>query len=234
MMGFSYSQDNGPMMCFNSPKSWQLGWYSSRHATYNFSTGVESYRLIGQVDLNNGNAEASDRVLIKLNTGSSTDYYMSFNRKTGVNSGTVEGGNQVLIQSAGGEGTSYAESELLAKLGSGGSYTLSNFDGSGYDLTVTVNSINTGVSPGYADITIGAGCSSNAECDDGLACNGLEVCDLGILTCFTDPGTVCKFLYTCFIFVAIFCLLPLLLVLTNCCYVAPIYIFSFSTSHTHK
>ena len=195
MMGYSYSQDNGPLMCFNSAKSWQLGWYSSRHATYNFFTGASTYRLIGLADHQNVNAASSDRVLIKLNTGSSTDYYMSFNRQTGINSGTQEAGNRVLIQRADGEGTSYAESELLAKMVAGNTYTLDNFDGSGYDLTVTVNAINTSVSPGYADVTISAGCTSNAECDDGFACNGAELCDVGTRTCFTDPGSVCKCLY---------------------------------------
>ena len=195
MMGYSYSSDNGPIMCFNSAKSWQLNWYASRMESINFSTGAKSRRLIGLADFENTNAQASDKVVIKLNTASSTDYYMSFNRKTGINSGTVEAGNQVLIQRAAGEGTSYAESELLTKMVTGSSFTLSNFDGSGYDLIVTVDEINTSVSPGYADVTIGAGCSSNAECDDGLACNGLELCDFGTFTCFTDPGTVCKFLY---------------------------------------
>ena len=197
MMGFSYSSDNGPLMCFNSAKSWQLNWYASRMESIPFSTGVKSRRLIGLADFGNTNAQADDKVVIKLNTASSTDFYMSFNRQTGINSGTREAGNQVLIQRAAGEGTSYyAESELLAKMVTGNTFTLGNFDGSGYDLQVTVDNINTAVSPGYADVTISAGCSSNAECDDGLACNGLELCDFGTLTCFTDPGTVCKF-YTC-------------------------------------
>ena len=94
-------------MCFNSGKSWQLGWFGSKEATFNVADGSWAGRLIGQVDYQNPNAEADDRVLLKLNTGSSTNDYVSFNRAIGVNSGTVEGGNQVSFHRAGGEGTGY-------------------------------------------------------------------------------------------------------------------------------
>ena len=176
MMGFSYSQDNGPIMCFNGPKSWQLGWYASRQYVFDQTDGSWSGRLIGQVDLDNPDALSTDVVLLKLNTGTSTDYYVWFNRRTGTNSGTKEGGDQVMIARAGAEGESYAESELLAKRSGGGSYTIGNFDGSGLDLTLTVNSINTGANPGYAEVTVFAGCTLDSECDDGNSCNGSETC----------------------------------------------------------
>lgn len=184
MMGYSYSQDDGPKMCFNSAKSWQLGWFTNKQATFNVADGFWSGRLIGQVDYQNAAALADDRVLLKLNTVSSTDYYVSFNRKTGVNSGTVEGGNQVVLHRAG-EGNAYAESELLAKLSAAGSYTIENFDNSGIPLTLTVNAINLGASPAYADVTIITACSSDAQCDDGLDCNGVETCNAGV--CVTGP-----------------------------------------------
>lgn len=59
-------------------------------------------------------------MLLKLNTPSSVDYYVFFNKKVDFNSGTVEGGNQVLITQMGGEGVAYASSELVAKLSEGG------------------------------------------------------------------------------------------------------------------
>ena len=169
MMGYSYSQDNGPVMCFNGPKSWQLGWYALRQHVFNQADVSWSGRLIGQVDHENQDAISTDVVLLKLNTGTSKDYYVPFNRQAGTNSGTIEGGDQVMISRAGAEGESYAESELLAKMAEGGSYTIGGFDGSGLDLTLTVNSINTGADPGYADVTIFAGCTSDLDCDDGNA-----------------------------------------------------------------
>mmetsp|Transcript_32405 Transcript_32405/g.68153 ORF Transcript_32405/g.68153 Transcript_32405/m.68153 type:complete len:140 (+) Transcript_32405:1330-1749(+) len=75
MMGILYSEDDGPMMCFNAAKSWQFGWYSSRQQIFNAGDGIWSGRLIGQVDMKNANANTDDKVLIKLNTGTSTDYY---------------------------------------------------------------------------------------------------------------------------------------------------------------
>ena len=65
-------------------------------------------------------------MIIKLNTASSTDYYMFFNCKVDFNQGTVEGGNQVMITRMGGEGNGYSASELLAKLSAGGTWTESS------------------------------------------------------------------------------------------------------------
>ena len=185
MMGYSYSQDDGPKMCFNAAKNWQLGWYASRQLL--FEDKIWNGRLIGQVDHENLNADPDDKVVIKLNTASNTDYYLMFNRKAGVNAGTVEGGNQVMIVSQPGEGNSPGQSVLLSKMNAGGFYTIPNFDNSGLELTVTVNSIDISVSPGYADITIFAGCTVNSDCDDGNSCNGDETCSVSTGQC--TPGT---------------------------------------------
>jgi len=65
MMGYSYSQDNGPLMCFNAAKSWQLGWLQDRRVTYEFTQlGTVNYRLIGQSEYNS--ATGSDKTLIKV------------------------------------------------------------------------------------------------------------------------------------------------------------------------
>ncbi len=59
-------------------------------------------------------------MLIKINDLSSTDYYITFNHQSIINSGTQEYGNQVAATYQGAKGTSYAELELVAKLGAGG------------------------------------------------------------------------------------------------------------------
>jgi len=157
MMGYSYSSDDGPIMCFNAAKSWQFGWYDDRHIVLSTSNPTYEGQLVGIADY----SPSSAPVLVKLNTATSTDYYVNFNRKTGINSGTVEAGNQVTVVEQGGEGTGYAESSLKAKLGNGGIYTISNFDGSGQDATIVVNSINTNVNPGFANVSICIGpCTS--------------------------------------------------------------------------
>ena len=65
MMGYSYSQDDGPVMCFNGAKSWQAGWYTSKSTVVNPSTGgCFEGNLFGIADF--GNA-ASSTVLLKVN-----------------------------------------------------------------------------------------------------------------------------------------------------------------------
>ena len=184
MMGYSYSEYNGPLMCFNGAKSWQLGWYKDKHVVFNVVDGSWSGKLVGHV---HKKSAIDEKVILKLNTQSDTDYYVSFNCNADHNSGTVEGGNQVTIQRMGGEGNEYAASELVAKLNAGGEYVINNFDNSGLPLTLRVNNINTAGSlqyPPYADISVGLKCGANADCDDGLACNGVETCSAG----FCAPG----------------------------------------------
>jgi len=123
-------------------------------------------KLQGAVDYMNS---SSAKVLIKLNTASGNDYFISFNAKKGFNVGTLEGGNQVLIVTAGAEGNGYAESELVAKLGTGGNYQIPNFDGSGETLNVDVVAINGSID---ADVEICLGdcstpppqCTVSADC----------------------------------------------------------------------
>ena len=54
----------------------------------------------------------------------------------------------------------------VAKLGVGQSYTISNYDGTGRGVTITVNSISGSDS---ADVSVQCGpdlCSADSECDD--------------------------------------------------------------------
>ncbi|KAL3786417.1 hypothetical protein ACHAW5_002248 [Stephanodiscus triporus] len=121
IMGGGFSED-GPLLCYNSAKSWQMGWYASRNHEYNVADGIWNGRLIGQVDYANGN-DITSKVVLKLNTPSSTDYYVMFNR---VMSGTTESMNQVMITRTD-ENDYWENSNLIAKLGSGESVSLPHF-----------------------------------------------------------------------------------------------------------
>ena len=143
-MGYSYSQSDGPRMCFNSAKSYQFGWYNNMQMS---NTGTRVY--VGNlVPVLENPSTTSDPMVIKIDNGNS-DFFINYNRKTGFNSGTVEGGNQVMITQAG-NGNNYAESELLSKLSAGGSRSLV---ANGETVVVTVNSINTSGN-GFASISI--------------------------------------------------------------------------------
>ena len=145
MMGYSYSQDDTPEMCFNGPKNWQLGWYSDRQIVV---TSGWTGNIVGLVDYQNTSDETIVLQIPASVDGGSDDWYVSFNRKSGINSGTVEGGNQVLVHKRE-SGNGYSQSWLMAKLNSGESY-------SDAPLTITVNSIDFSASPAaYASITVG-------------------------------------------------------------------------------
>jgi len=138
-MGFSYAEDD-TYMCFNSAKSWQLGWYSTSAITIDAS-GVRVYEgdVAGVIE---NPFTVNVPQVVKLNTPIGDDFFLNFNRRSAFNSGTKEGDNQVMITTAGSEGNSYTPSILLAKLSAGGSWTSDSvFNGEG--VTVTVNSIGT-------------------------------------------------------------------------------------------
>ena len=164
MMGYSYSRDDTPLMCFNAAKSWQLGWYADKAVTVTpFASGF-SGRLMGIADYQH---PAGYNVLVKIETGQDTDYYLNFNRKKGINSGTLEGGDKVMITRQGENGTGYSPSKLMAAISSGQYYTINDFAGSGDSVRVSGQEINLSSSPGYADVTISARCNADAQCQQG-------------------------------------------------------------------
>ena len=118
-------------MCFNAPKTWQLGWFSNHHVSLDYSASPNWVGdLIGQADY----ASSSSKMMIIRITGmGASDYYVSFNRRSNHNSGTQEGANQVLVHKRD-PGTGYKVSTLLAKLNAGGTYTITDNNGSATSL----------------------------------------------------------------------------------------------------
>jgi len=129
-MGYSYSQDDGPVMCFNAAKSHQTGWYSDEVTVVTPGSdgfdGCFDDQVYGVADYSNGQNDQT--VIVRINDPSVDDYFVTYNRKTGINSGTVEGGDTVTVTRQGANGGGFAESELLAKLNVDGSYTISAND----------------------------------------------------------------------------------------------------------
>ena len=117
-MGYSYSSSNAPLMCFNAAKNWQLGWYDDRQRIIS-SGETWTGKVYGISDY--GNTNTGDTVIVQI-PDTSFDWYVSFNRKVGINSGTKEGGNQVLVHRRN-KGVAYGESDLMAKLNAGGTYS---------------------------------------------------------------------------------------------------------------
>jgi hypothetical protein len=141
MMGYSYAGSDTPIMCFNGAKNWQLGWYSDRHSVATPLDSTWQGQLVGVSDY--GTSNSTQSVVLQIPT-TSLDYYVAYNRNTGINSGTVEGGNQVMITSRS-VGTGYAPSSLVAKLNAGQEHVITNFNGSRISATIKVDSIVGGI-----------------------------------------------------------------------------------------
>ena len=151
IQGYSYSEDDTPVMCFNGPKSYQLGWYSQYHVDLPISGGFNwNGNLVGFAE--KSSASWSDKMIVRIITAT-TDFYIHFNRMIGMNIGTLEGGDHVLVTSRS-TGVDFAESTLEAMLSANTFYTIPNFNGGWTPLTISVTSITTTTVPGYATISI--------------------------------------------------------------------------------
>lgn len=148
-----YSDDTGAM-CFNGAKTWQLSsWYDNNKIVINPREGSWFGKVIGIADFAN-NPEGYP-VVIKIETLTTTDQFVTFNRATGINRHNVQADDEVTIIEAGSNGEWYSQSFLKATLLSGEVYTISNW-GDAQDLTITVKSIaiNSGSFPAFAEISV--------------------------------------------------------------------------------
>mmetsp|Transcript_25048 Transcript_25048/g.37462 ORF Transcript_25048/g.37462 Transcript_25048/m.37462 type:complete len:561 (-) Transcript_25048:233-1915(-) len=150
MMGSSHTYDDGPLKCFNNPKTWQLGWFSDRHATATPLSLEWSGRLVGSAEYLSA---AGDDVIVLKVEGHSEDFYVGLNRQIGINAGTEEAGDKVTIQRRD-VGDGYSLSWLEAKLTTGGTYIIENFGGSNTDVTIEVSSIDIASVPGVAHVRV--------------------------------------------------------------------------------
>ena len=122
-------------MCFDGAKSWQIGWYNDRKITLNPKTESASnpnwsttVTMVGVADYMN---IVTIPVVLKLETGTTNDYFVAFNRAVGINADNVEADDEVTVVLAGGDGTSRSKSSLKATLQVGEQYVINNFAGSG-------------------------------------------------------------------------------------------------------
>jgi hypothetical protein len=183
-MGYSYSADEGPAMCFNPAKSWQLGWYSDKRTTVNqlndgaFATtlvGIDDYQSAGNTFVN-----------VKVENGI-TDLFIGFNRQKGINSGTKEAANKVTIQT---QGSGFSPSSLVAELAENEEYTIQNYQNSGIDAVVKVGSIDIASTPSTATIDIFLFFCEDGDCGPhcGTCCDNND-CTGGELKCATGTAT---------------------------------------------
>ena len=157
MMGYSYSQDDSPVMCFNAAKSSKFSWYSDKE----LSLDNESWngKVIGLADYDV--AAIDHNVLLKIRSEDGNNdaktLNITYNRKIGINSGTKEAGDKIMVVESA-TPTNYNVTSLLAKLSTGESYTYANFWGAGKDFTITIDNIGTDAdSVEYAMVSVSNG-----------------------------------------------------------------------------
>eukprot|EP00547_Thalassionema_nitzschioides_P004427 CAMPEP_0194201202 /NCGR_PEP_ID=MMETSP0156-20130528/1530_1 /TAXON_ID=33649 /ORGANISM="Thalassionema nitzschioides, Strain L26-B" /LENGTH=1078 /DNA_ID=CAMNT_0038926333 /DNA_START=277 /DNA_END=3510 /DNA_ORIENTATION=+ len=94
IMGYGYTEEGAPQMCFNGAKSWFLGWYNDKAIEIDLdSISRRSIYLSFFGDYARVPTRSStDVVLIKIG-----HYYMIYNLKKGINVGTKEFGNSVTV-----------------------------------------------------------------------------------------------------------------------------------------
>lgn len=178
--------DDGPSVCFNPAKNWQLGWYSDNHLTIE-NGGTTSY--IGPMDgITVNPASAVNPQVVKLNTASAVDYYVGFNRATSFNN-PVEGRDQVVVVKQGAEGNGFALSFLQVAPGTpdgdtlpvGPILSIPNFDNTG--LTMTVEYLGMTGEEGNVRICLGT-------CPTGTPTAApIEPCPIACNTVTTTSGT---------------------------------------------
>mmetsp|Transcript_28792 Transcript_28792/g.40481 ORF Transcript_28792/g.40481 Transcript_28792/m.40481 type:complete len:590 (-) Transcript_28792:1954-3723(-) len=155
LMGQVYPEADGPIMCFNGPKSWQLGWYKAKHVSVNPLEQDWEGQIVGIADYGAILNSPNYHVIVELPSPKrNLAYYISLNRKAGINSDTKEGGDQVMITTQFTQKGDGGASNLEAKLNSNGEYYITDFDKSGQNVMITVNSISMTDSLLVADVSI--------------------------------------------------------------------------------
>ena len=192
MMGHSYNDDDGPIMCFNTAKNWELGWYETKHLTIN--PLVQKFwegKLIGYPNYKDPNAPVDSSVIVKIE-GHNKNYFVGFNLRAGINRQNQEADawNKVIVHSV---GTSVRDSELEAKLGVGETFEIPDFGGGTHSVLIQVIHIDMGANPPIAKIDVSLmKCTSDADCEDGssLGCT-TNTCNLSTGTCHHEPNNLC-------------------------------------------
>jgi len=172
-------------MCFNPAKNWQIvnsggssptkgNWYSKERVdVFDSNGGGEEWNgmLVGiaEMDTMNTTFHENSKVILKIESGTSDDLYVGFNRAVNFNEDNDEADDRVTIVETGGNGVEYSQSWLKATLLSREQlgilhshhtslyiYRRPNFR-NGEELVVTVENIKTDVEPGYAKIIVRLG-----------------------------------------------------------------------------
>jgi len=138
----------------------------------------------------NSSAPISATVVVKVE-GHNLDYFIGFNVKTGINGQNqeIEAFNKVTVHSV---GTPGGNSSLVAKLGAGNTFEITNFGGGLQSIIIQVENINMNSNPPVAQVSVNyVQCTSDYECDDGDMCT-TSTCNISTGICNHAPNFLCS------------------------------------------
>ena len=186
VMGYSYSGHEGPKMCFNPAKSWQLGWYDDQCVEIYPQNQPWTGKLAGVA---NYNPNAQDESVILKLEDASNDWFIGYNLATGFNSQTQQAQNKVTVvqESPDDNFPSYKISTLVAELDVGDTYTIKNYYGH-EDVTVAVKELAAGPQ-GYAYLMIYMNDECGSCCYDIDCRSGCPFATCQAKTCTYDANT---------------------------------------------
>jgi len=149
-MGASPTIPNGPSMCFNSAKSWSLGWYFDAHKVLHAEEVKDNvYDLISIADYN---LISNEYIIIKITRcADKFDYFVNFNREVGITADNSEGHNMVFVTKA--TSSHYVDSFLVARLQEDEEYIAKALK-SGNFIAINVKSISNNMSPPFASVRV--------------------------------------------------------------------------------
>ena len=142
--GNPHYQDDTGKMCYNPAKNWQIGWYNDRKKMLTPRSQISGWEtmetIVGIADYQKNNMFP---VVLKLETGTSNDYFVGFNRAAGINEDNKEADDQLTIVQSGKNGDSFSQSWLKATLKVSEQYTIENFGGvDGTNIVIILDSID--------------------------------------------------------------------------------------------
>jgi len=172
-MGKSGCQPN-PMntqQCYNGMKSWMVDWYMDRQLSIHpLEDPVWQEDLVGVVDYQKDGPLVTLRIL-----GNSTHhYFVSYNRKVGINQDVCEQGEEVIIHYRTPNDNSRA-SYKVGHLKEGESFVDKNWDPE-RPLNIVFDSLDSSTAVWKPNVKVFATCHSDADCDNGEPCDGEETC----------------------------------------------------------
>jgi len=134
-------------MSFNAAMTWTTSWFKERSLVLNDGNQSPELRLLSYSGLLSSTIDDPDQegppMTIKVDTPSTTTFYIGLSFKAGPNQGTQANGNKVTIHSVVNIGSTRADSLFRTALGSGETYTIENHDKAGSSLHVLVHGIDT-------------------------------------------------------------------------------------------